>query len=224
MQAVSGFTRKLASGGLVAGLTVACCLAGLSMAQNSPAPPTPSRTAPDESPRPLSGQPKTDLPPATIELAADAPAPSQEPAPQLAVPALAPGERIGSVSGPNSSQAPTLEADDPEKVAKDFLEQNQKQAETQLKNLKDEAEKLRTRLQKVEAGIKRWETLLGALKQSQVTAGIEAPEAPKGDVEHRRPDAPGSEPTARIDGPDLKASEDLPTPSPKAEKRSVPRS
>jgi hypothetical protein len=41
-------------------------------------------------------------------------------------------------------------------------------AETQLKNLRDEAEKLRARLQKVEAGIRRWETLLTALQASEV--------------------------------------------------------
>ena len=68
--------------------------------------------------------------------------------------------------GPDHSPA---EGDDPEKVANVFLEQNQKLAEAQLKALKDEAEKLRARLTKVEAGIKRWDRLLEALKQSQGT-------------------------------------------------------
>ena len=40
-------------------------------------------------------------------------------------------------------------------------------AESQLKSLKAEEAKLRDRLRKVEAGIKRWESLLGALKQTQ---------------------------------------------------------
>jgi hypothetical protein len=48
-----------------------------------------------------------------------------------------------------------------------FVEQNRKQAEAQLKSLKDEAERLRSRLQKVDAGIRRWETLLEALRQSE---------------------------------------------------------
>ena len=43
--------------------------------------------------------------------------------------------------------------DDPEKNARAFVEQNRKVAQGELKNLKDEAERLRTRLGKVEAGI-----------------------------------------------------------------------
>jgi hypothetical protein len=57
--------------------------------------------------------------------------------------------------------------EDPEMSAVAFVEQNQKIAESQLKNLIAEQTKLRERLQKVDAGIKRWETLLSALKQSQ---------------------------------------------------------
>ena len=56
-----------------------------------------------------------------------------------------------------------------------FVEQNQKMAESQLKNLKDEEAKLRDRLRKVEAGIKRWESLLGALKQSQGSVAVASP-------------------------------------------------
>jgi hypothetical protein len=64
-------------------------------------------------------------------------------------------------------QLSVSDPDDPEKAAILFVETNRQLAESQLKNLKDEEAKLRTRLQKVEAGIKRWETLLGALKQSE---------------------------------------------------------
>ena len=74
------------------------------------------------------------------------------------------------VVGPDHSP---LEAEDPEKVANDFLEHNHKFAEAQLKALKEEAEKLKARLAKVEAGIKRWDRLLEALKQSGGTARIE---------------------------------------------------
>jgi hypothetical protein len=60
----------------------------------------------------------------------------------------------------------TSENEDPAKAAQDFVEQNQKVAETQLKNLRDEEAKLRARLQKVEAAIKRWEALVSALNVS----------------------------------------------------------
>jgi hypothetical protein len=86
--------------------------------------------------------------------------PSPEPLPSRAsAPAPAP-----VVVGPD--HAP-IESEDPEKVAGEFLEQNRKLAETQVKALKEEAEKLRTRLAKVEGGIKRWDRLLEALKRSQ---------------------------------------------------------
>ncbi len=65
------------------------------------------------------------------------------------------------------------EGEDPEKVASAFLEHNQKLAEAQLKSLREEAEKLRARLTKVEAGIKRWDRLLQALKQSQGPGAVE---------------------------------------------------
>ena len=77
-------------------------------------------------------------------------------------------------SGVNSSPN-TLETDDPEKNAQAFVERNRKQAEAQLKTLKDEAERLRARLRKVNSGIKRWEALLGALKQSETVSIVEAP-------------------------------------------------
>ena len=57
--------------------------------------------------------------------------------------------------------------DDPEKNARAFVEQNRKVAQDELKKLKDEAERLRTRLGKVEAGIRRWEALLAALENSE---------------------------------------------------------
>ncbi len=57
--------------------------------------------------------------------------------------------------------------DDPEKEARAFAEQNEKVAEAKLKALKAEEARLRARLERVEGGIKRWESLLGAIKQSQ---------------------------------------------------------
>jgi hypothetical protein len=88
----------------------------------------------------------------------------------------------GANSAPDSpiELSPVNDLDDPEKAAMAFVEQNQKLAESQLKNLKDEQAKLRARLQKVEGGIKRWEALLGALKQSQGSVAVLSPANPAG--------------------------------------------
>ena len=64
---------------------------------------------------------------------------------------------------------PGPQDDDPEKNARAFVEQNRKVAQDELKKLKDEADRLRARLGKVEGGIKRWETLLAALENSEKT-------------------------------------------------------
>jgi hypothetical protein len=74
--------------------------------------------------------------------------------------------------------------EEPEKSARAFVEQNRKTAQGELKNLKDEAERLRTRLGKVEAGIRRWEVLVAALDESEkvLASGTERPnraESPK---------------------------------------------
>jgi hypothetical protein len=88
----------------------------------------------------------------------------------------------GAISAPGSpiELSPINDPDDPEKAAMAFVEQNQKLAESQLKNLKDEQAKLRARLQKVEGGIKRWEALVGALKQSQGSVVVASPANPAG--------------------------------------------
>jgi hypothetical protein len=63
-------------------------------------------------------------------------------------------------------------------------------AESQLKSLKDEEAKLRDRLRKVEGGIKRWESLLGALKQSQGSVAAASP-AIQGNWKQAEPSEPG---------------------------------
>jgi hypothetical protein len=67
---------------------------------------------------------------------------------------------------PTAPAATEGQNDDPEKTVQAFVEQNRKVAEARLKGLKDEEQKLRGRLQKVEGGIKRWEALLAALDKS----------------------------------------------------------
>jgi hypothetical protein len=75
-----------------------------------------------------------------------------------------------------SSSAASTSAD-PEKAALVFVLENQKLAESQLKNLRDEESKLKARMLKVQAGIQRWESLVEALKQSQGSVAAIAPRA-----------------------------------------------
>ncbi len=66
-----------------------------------------------------------------------------------------------------SPSIPHDESSDPERAVAAFVAQNQKLAESQLAVLRAEEAKLRARLKKVEAGIKRWQAVADALKQSQ---------------------------------------------------------
>jgi hypothetical protein len=149
---------------------VSLCLIGwvakATLAQDpaKPAPPAPPLTpdiilkveasnpsvSPDQSPPPIQEQ----IPGSDVA--------SKTPAPQPAADNIEPA--VPAPSAPNPEE-------DPEKAAQAFVEQNQKLAESQLKHLKDEEARLRARLQKVEGGIRRWETLLDALKQSHSIAG-----------------------------------------------------
>jgi hypothetical protein len=91
------------------------------------------------------------------------------------------GPAVVPTQGPTILQRSTDErSEDPEKAALSFVEQNQKMAESQLVMLRAEEARLRARLQKVEAGIKRWDSLLGALKQSQGTVAVMIPDGPQG--------------------------------------------
>jgi hypothetical protein len=110
---------------------------------------------------------------------ADLPADPSLPAPDTG-PALAPVTASASAAETaHGASTPVPAVDDPDKAALAFVEQNQKRAEVELKNLKDEEAKLRSRLQKVEAGIRRWQTLVEALKQSQTSASRVVPDAPR---------------------------------------------
>jgi hypothetical protein len=161
MSFASSITRTLTLGILVAGITLAGCLAGLSLAQSPP-----------------QGPPLADVIP--------------------------------------SDTASAPEAQDPEAAVRLFIEQNQKQAESQLKNLKDEAERLRARLQKVEAGIKRWETYLSAIKQSQDVAPPANGEASKAAGTNGPADLLSPDSTKLIGAPAGKAESEAQIPAPKA--------
>jgi hypothetical protein len=204
---------ELAIAVVVAGLTLTGWVARTTLAQNSP--PKPAETLP--SPGPLAGDVKT--------------TPS---APGLPLP---PGPVVSARSpfelDPSSGFPPAAESDDPEKNVRAFVEQNRKVAETQLKSLRDEAEKLRTRLQKVEAGIRRWETLLKALETSdaasppselepipQARRGFNARVVPPPVVPRDEPPSPRPEPGSDKPAPSRDIPRDLePGPTPPAAPR-----
>ncbi|MGP0064167.1 MAG: hypothetical protein ACLQGP_11285 [Isosphaeraceae bacterium] len=102
-----------------------------------------------------------------------APVPSPEPSKAVAFPFDRPPSPVPLPVAelPPADPAPLAnDNDDPEKKAQAFVEQNRKVAESQLKSLKEEEQKLRARLQKVEGGIKRWESLLTALEKSSAAS------------------------------------------------------
>jgi hypothetical protein len=204
---------ELAIAVVVAGLTLIGWVARTTLAQNSPQ--KPAETLP--SPPPVAGDVKAVL---------SVPGSILPPAPVVS--ARSPFEL-----DPSSGLPPAAESDDPEKNVQAFVEQNRKVAETQLKSLRDEAEKLRTRLQKVEAGIHRWETLLTALQTSEAAPGrgelepipharrgfnarvVRPPVAPRDEPTAPRPEPGSAKPTPSRDVP-----QDLePAPTPPAAPR-----
>ena len=97
--------------------------------------------------------------------------------------------------------APAAGGEDPEKSAQSFVERNRKEAEVQLKALTTEAEQLRTRLAKLDSGIKKWHNLLAALKtaeqgQALVTASPAGDEA--NNQEQAKPGAGGEKNDKRV--------------------------
>jgi hypothetical protein len=162
---ISSIAGTLVLGGLVAGLILFGWVARISLAQKSQrtiAPVAASRAAASLKTEKL----KTEKPPIAMAIPPDLATPPSKQAAHPKAPPLTPGPNTASVAtdlakdvaqpGPLPPTAPVaaLEAEDPERVVKVFVEQNQKRAETQLKHLKDEAEKLRARLRKVDAGIR----------------------------------------------------------------------
>jgi hypothetical protein len=70
----------------------------------------------------------------------------------------------------NRVQGGALADDEPEQAAEAFLAESRKLAETRIESLKWEAERLRSRLEKIEGGIRRWETVLRALQSGPADA------------------------------------------------------
>jgi hypothetical protein len=85
-------------------------------------------------------------------------------------------EEIAAINDNSSGSRSAVAAPaDPEKAALVFVAENQKLAESQLKNLRDEESMLKARLLKVQAGVRRWESLVQALKQSQESVAVVVP-------------------------------------------------
>ena len=122
-------------------------------AQDGPKPVSPA--APSSQP----ASPSEELP---------SPAPLNQHSDALLPPATSPDATAPNPAGPGN--------DDPEKNARAFIERNRRQAQGELRSLKDEAERLRMRLGKVEAGIRRWEALVAALENSEKIATAKAAE------------------------------------------------
>jgi hypothetical protein len=218
MASISRVGPKLAVCGVVAGLILVCWAARYSAAQNAgqdvppPVDQGPGSTVKGEESKSPAPQPKPET-----QSDAAAPLPAPGPADRLSVPHLNSEPDAGPFTGKTSDKAPApvtvapgdaaAETDDPEKVATAFVDQNQKLAETHLKTLKDEAEKLRARLTKVEAGIKRWDRLLEALKQSR-NAELTA----RSPVQHNpaRDESAPAIPSAGADAPSLGEARRLP--------------
>jgi hypothetical protein len=195
MSTLGKFGPKLALCCVVCGLGLAGWAGRFSIAQSGgqDAPPPgipggePKAAIPRPNAEPLKAEPGAPLLAVpTDALSEPRPADGPEHEPALA-PANAPAP-APVVVGPDHSP---LEAEDPEKVASDFLEHNHKFAEAQLKALKEEAEKLKARLAKVEAGIKRWDRLVEALKQSGKVTGVEGVVEPA--AKERPPAAPAAD-------------------------------
>ncbi|HEV3164873.1 MAG TPA: hypothetical protein VGZ22_12660 [Isosphaeraceae bacterium] len=93
---------------------------------------------------------------------------------------------------------------DREQAADEFLNHARDQANAAIKTLGEEAETLRARLQKVEAGLARWQAMLKALEQAQAAnrpdllpQGPKAPKEPaqlKSDAALPAPPAGGAQP------------------------------
>jgi hypothetical protein len=126
---------------------------------NPPAVPSGTTQPTQDPPLTLPGPVTDGAAPALQDSTVPAPMPSKsEPLPPV-------DQSIPLNPGPPDPAAPGN--DDPEKNARAFLEQNRRVAQGELRKLKDEAEQLRTRLGKVEAGIRRWEALVTALDNSE---------------------------------------------------------
>jgi hypothetical protein len=132
-------------------------------------------------------QPKDGPPPPIAADSLAAPTPTLKMPDHLSSPPTAHGEpvlpgispaadaNIAPPQAPATEEPPVAASEDPEKSAQSFVERSRKEAETQLKVLTGEAEHLRARLARLETGIKKWQSLVNALRTAQ---GLETADHP----------------------------------------------
>jgi hypothetical protein len=188
---------KLVVAAVIAGLTLIGWVSRNTRAQNSPVNPKlpqDERSA-DKPSNPSSAGPKTDPPnphPSELDAISESSVPKladPPPADRLPPPAHT-APRSPFALDPNNEMAIPANDDDPEKTVQAFISQNRNVAQSHLVRLKEEERLLRSRLERVEAGIKRWEALLSALEKSGVIAVAESPKPHR--VPAARPEAESS--------------------------------
>jgi hypothetical protein len=181
MMTPTRIVRLVGITGLLCWLGMVGWMAKSTWAQNGaqPSPPAQIPTRAEQT----SSAPPPIAPVTTAEPAADGSAATSAPLPPPAITSDS-GSEPGLSAAVNSSPAPLAttaqeptagSADDPEKSAQSFVERNQKEAEAHLKALTAEAEQLRTRLTRLESGIKRWQLLVNALRSAQGAAVVNDP-------------------------------------------------
>jgi len=161
--------------GLVGWLGMVGWMAKTSQAQNGGQAPPPALPGPKQE---IAGKESLPPPPiAPLASLAQAP-PAIEPVPAATEKPPSLPEPIAKAEGLNLHDGVASGHDDPEKAAQSFVERNQKEAEAHLKALTTEAEQLRSRLAKLDSGIKKWQNLLTALKAAQQGQPLAAAEEP----------------------------------------------
>jgi hypothetical protein len=199
--------------GLLVWLGMVGWVAKTSQAQNSGAPPTQLGPALTSAPKQETAGKEAGPPPpiapaaisvkensAALSLPKDQGAPPINPIPLAREKAPTAPEPVGMATLPAAPDVSPLGGDDPEKSAQSFMERSQKEAQRHLKALTAEAEQLRTRLTKLDSGIKKWQDLLNALSTAQHGQPLSTATGPTVDQpSNLEPIAPGSNPGRHAD-------------------------
>ena len=185
MMTPARIVRLVGIAGLLGWLGMVSWMAKTTWAQNGAQAPQPPPALPAPAPSGAELAPASAPPPIAPE---DPKAPAAElsakPA-NLAPPALpadgapTPGTPVSVNSASLTTQAQEPAAgpgDDPEKSAQSFVEPEPEGGRgAHLKALTAEADQLRTRLARLESGIKRWQVLVNALRSAQGVAAADEP-------------------------------------------------
>ena len=91
--------------------------------------------------------------------------PGPMPSAPKAVPASTESDPLPMMTTEGATRSADPVVDDPMGAVDSFLQRSRKEADDSIKALTQEAEALRTRLQKVEAALGRWQAVSGALNQ-----------------------------------------------------------